>query len=385
MLVGGGVEDGDGLFLREDRVDALSVADVGDVAAAGDVGRERFQFAIDLEEVVFGLFDEHEAGRLVAQDLSAHFRAYGAAGARDQDDLVVQVLADALGVEFDLLAAEEVFDVDVANLRNLDAALDDRLHGGNGLELDVEALQLLDEPAELALGGAGFGEEDLVDAVLFTELSDPVEAAEDGHAVNLGAVARRIVVEEADDAVALDLHAEDFAQQGFARIACAGDEADLLPSGRDGPQFLVIEAYDDACTADGGDGGAPIEEKHGLWELATSRDESFAVVFVINPFDREERDDEEDRTEMRGLENGEYVAHADVAPRAAEHAHPCEHDELEQEGKRQQRQKENLEPAVEFLEVVIEAERKEEGEREEEYMREERQRCAIAQDVRFEA
>ncbi len=72
------------------------------------------QLALDLEEVVLGVVEEDQEARSHARDLAAELRADRTAGARDQDDLVLDVGADAVQLHHHRVAAEHVLDLDLA-------------------------------------------------------------------------------------------------------------------------------------------------------------------------------------------------------------------------------------------------------------------------------
>ena len=74
------------------------------------------ELALDREEVVLGVVEEDEPARRDARDLARELLADRAARARDEDDLAVEVRADAVELHAHGLAAEDVLDLDVAHL-----------------------------------------------------------------------------------------------------------------------------------------------------------------------------------------------------------------------------------------------------------------------------
>jgi hypothetical protein len=80
------------------------------------------ELALDPEEVVLGVVEEDQAPRRDARDLAAQLRPDRTAGARHQDDLAVEVGADAVDLHDHRVAAEEVLDLDLARLADEAAA-----------------------------------------------------------------------------------------------------------------------------------------------------------------------------------------------------------------------------------------------------------------------
>ena len=74
------------------------------------------ELALDAEEVVLGVVDEHEPPRRDARDLAAQLGADRAAGAGDHDDLAAEVAADAVELHAHRLAAQDVLDLHLAHL-----------------------------------------------------------------------------------------------------------------------------------------------------------------------------------------------------------------------------------------------------------------------------
>ena len=74
------------------------------------------ELAHDLEQVVLGMVDEHQAPGVHARDLPAQLAADRPSGAGNHDHLVGEVGADTLELHADRLAAEHVLDADLAQL-----------------------------------------------------------------------------------------------------------------------------------------------------------------------------------------------------------------------------------------------------------------------------
>jgi hypothetical protein len=122
VLVGGGVENDGGSVLGEDLAHALPLLAVGQHGA-----QHRWlhvalveQLALDFEEVVLGVIEQHELTAAPpthhASDLAAELSADRAAGARHQHDGALQIGADAVELHLHGLAAEHVLDLHLAHL-----------------------------------------------------------------------------------------------------------------------------------------------------------------------------------------------------------------------------------------------------------------------------
>ena len=116
VLVGCGVIDDRRRVLAQDLVQARAVLDAPDLGVEGSLGKDCAHFAIDFEQGSFGDLEADDAGGVEAGDLAAQFGTDGAGGAGDQDDFAFERAADLVLFEADGVAAEEVFDGDVADL-----------------------------------------------------------------------------------------------------------------------------------------------------------------------------------------------------------------------------------------------------------------------------
>ena len=123
VLVGGGVEEEVGAFAGEE------LAHQGAVAAVGHDGEDRGVVAalvdeggVDLVEGGLGELDEDEALGAGGPDLAGELAADGAARAGDEDGLAAEGFAHGGGVDLALAAAEEVGDLNGAQLEAADVA-----------------------------------------------------------------------------------------------------------------------------------------------------------------------------------------------------------------------------------------------------------------------
>ena len=116
MLVRGRVEDDVGPVALEHLAQPLAVAHVGEHGHARGEAALVDELALDVEERALGLVDEHDPRRLRARDLAAELGADRAAGAGDEHGLALDVGGDGVDVDLDRLAAEQVLDLDRADL-----------------------------------------------------------------------------------------------------------------------------------------------------------------------------------------------------------------------------------------------------------------------------
>ena len=87
------------------------------------------QLALDVEEVVLGVIEQHEQPRAHARDLPAQLGADRAAGAGHEHDAVAQVGARLLDLDRHGLAPEHVLDLHLAHLAHqVDGAGDQLEH-----------------------------------------------------------------------------------------------------------------------------------------------------------------------------------------------------------------------------------------------------------------
>ena len=110
VLVRGGVEHDVGLVAFEDLAQPALVADVGE-DRLGLVERRH-----DLEEEAVVAVEQEQAGGAVLRDLAGDLAADRTAGAGDENDRAFEVVGDVARVGGRVLAAEEVGEVEVAEV-----------------------------------------------------------------------------------------------------------------------------------------------------------------------------------------------------------------------------------------------------------------------------
>ena len=194
VLMRRGMEHGARTVLREHLGHAGLVAHAADLDDDLDVvvlGQQLVAQHVGV--VLVDVEDDDARGRHAAQ-LPAELAADGAAAARDQHALAGDVAGHGAGVQDDLLAAQKVGHVHVAQPhvaylveREL-AYVGQRAQLALGLRaLAVDALALLER-------GRGDGHDDLLDVVAINQLHDVVRGAGHLHAVDTAAALRGVVV-----------------------------------------------------------------------------------------------------------------------------------------------------------------------------------------------
>jgi hypothetical protein len=159
----------------EDVRRAVAAEDLGHPLALLAVGQDRrdrgrvnvavlLELALDLEEVVLGVVDQHEHAGSHAGDLAAELGADGAAGAGDHHHLAAEVGADAVDVHPDRLAAQDILHLDVTHLADdlAGAGLQELEDRGQRAHGNTTVAAGLDDLGPYGAGGRGDGDHDLV-------------------------------------------------------------------------------------------------------------------------------------------------------------------------------------------------------------------------------
>ena len=157
--------------------------------------------AVDPEQVVLGVVEQHQELRPHASDLAADLGAHRAAGSRDHDDLVLQVGADPLQLHHHRIASQHVLDPDLAELAGeLDASAQQLEHRRQRAHRDVALAARRDHLGAQHSRRRGDRDDHLVGRLAVEDLADLVRRAEHLHPDGLHAPLARVVVQEADRA-----------------------------------------------------------------------------------------------------------------------------------------------------------------------------------------
>ena len=312
-----GMEHGARAVLREHLGHAGLVAHAADLDDYLDVvvlGQQLVAQHVGV--VLVDVEDDDARGRHAAQ-LPAELAADGAAAARDQHALAGDVAGHGAGVQDDLLAAQEVGHVHVAQPhvaylveREL-AYVGQRAQLAFGLRaLAVDALALLER-------GRGNGHDDLLDVVAVHQLHDVVRGAGHLHAVDTAAALRGVVVSGHDGHAGHERVLRGHAADGErARLPRAHDErARPVAGALRRPQNALLLAHDAEYQA-----YAPHEEYK-----QEARDEEHAdgQAHVDDPQEHgaDERGEHHREHDLDGLVDARVLPQVVVEAEQAEHRH----------------------------------------------------------------
>ena len=326
VLVGGGVEDDLRRVGREKRAHAALVADVRDQRHDLDLGARAAQLAVHLEQRELRAFDQEDPGGMEARDLPHELGADRAAGARHHDALARQELAELGFVEIHGLAAEKVFDLDVADARDVDPPLQHVVQAGDDANADLDLPAQADQVQDLLPGDLGDRDDDLGDPELLDQARQGLGRSEHPDALDHGALLVGVVVHEALDvemhvAAAQDLpgredagppRADEQRRNTLARVGM------LLPRKTLGR--LVEVASEHAKPEDSAEGEDAPHQDDGERDLPSAE---------LSRERQTEHPEDQPRPE-RGVEERLDLAHPDVAPDEAVDAREGQSAELDE-------------------------------------------------------
>ena len=235
VFMGCGVIDDLRAVFLEDLEHPSAVADRTDEGHQVQLGMRFFQLILDVIGVVLVDIENDELFGVVIGDLPTELRADGTAAARDQDDLAADEVKDLLHLRLDGLAPQQVLDRDGFQLVDGDLTADQLVETGQILEFAVGLLADIQDISAFFCGGAGEGQIDFVDLVLFDILQDGIPAAHNRDIMDIAAPFVGIVVNDADDL--------------FAGIGGVGNIAeDHLPGVAGTDEHDVVAASDSVGT-----------------------------------------------------------------------------------------------------------------------------------------
>ena len=116
MLESSGMEYNLGKILFENGLEFFPVADISKLCFQSLFGKGFPQFIVYIEKVVLTAFQKYQALGPVPADLPAEFGADGTARSADQYCFTLQVSSNLLQINFNRLASQQVFQLDIANL-----------------------------------------------------------------------------------------------------------------------------------------------------------------------------------------------------------------------------------------------------------------------------
>ncbi len=199
------------------------------------------QLALDLEQVVLGVVDQHEPLRPHARDLAAQLGADRAAGAGDEHDATGQVAAGQLRVHAHGLAAEHVLDAHVAHLPHQVAAVLQQLeHGRHRPHGYAAGAARADDPGAHRARGRRHRDQHLVRLDVVEHPRQLLGGAEHLEpAVDARVLLALVVVDETDGPQTEVGVAQDLAQQQAAAVARTDDQHRARVAPRRGSRSAV--------------------------------------------------------------------------------------------------------------------------------------------------
>ena len=172
-------------------------ADEGDNRSFGTV--LVFQFGFQLIGAVLVDVKNQQTAGLVAHDLTAKLAANGAAAARDENDLVMQVLGNLGIVQLDLVAGEEVCRVQLTEARcHRIAVLVNSLRVTDHPHAAVGGVAEVDDLAQTVTLDRRDGDDDLENMIFAHQLRYVGDCAAHRYALHTQALFGQVVVNDAD-------------------------------------------------------------------------------------------------------------------------------------------------------------------------------------------
>ena len=200
MLVGRSVKDNGRMVGVKNFIQAGFVADRANQRDDGSLRAVLvFQLCLKLVGTVFIDVEDQQPARLVAHDLPAKFAADGAAAARDQHDLVMQIFRDLGIVQLDLIAGEKVGCVQFTEACcDRVAVLIDSLRIAEHPYTAVGRVAEVDDLTEAVALHSGDGNDDLEDMIFAHKLRYVRDRAAHGHALHAQTLFGQVIVHQAD-------------------------------------------------------------------------------------------------------------------------------------------------------------------------------------------
>ena len=155
--------------------------------------------SLKLVGTVFIDVEDQQPTRLVAHDLPAKLTADGAAAARDQHDLVMQIFRDLGIVQLDLIAGEKVGCVQFTEACcDRVAVFIDSLRIAEHPHTAVSGVAEVDDLAEAVALDGGDGNDDLEDMIFAHKFRYVRDRAAHGHALHAQTLFGQVIVHQAD-------------------------------------------------------------------------------------------------------------------------------------------------------------------------------------------
>ena len=301
----------------------------------------RLQLLLEREQAVLVAVVEHQTIGPLGRNLAAELGPDGACRSSHQNDAARQERPHARHIKANWLTCQQVVHLDLAHLREHDAAPDQFSQAGEHAVANPRFVTQTNDPPQRGARRRRDGDQHLVDLVQPDQLRDVVDATEHRAATDTQSHFRNVVVHEARDGGPEPWPALDLVEQADAGRSGAHDERHGLDVPR--RRVLIALAPDpdgDARATHGGDAEQQIEKDHGAREVVQSTDVDQ---------DDEEQHGPDDVAAYDVLD----IPDADVLPPAGEEIGDAECDHLTQE---QNRQCQERRPQLVVWDLEIEAE-----------------------------
>jgi hypothetical protein len=273
VLVRGGVEDDLGPEALHHLVHAVLVAAVGEDRLANGEVAILDQLALDLEQVVLGVVDQHQQTRAHVRDLTAQLGADRAPGAGNDHRAVAQPGAHLLDLERDRLAAEHVLHAHFAQLLDQVHRAGDQLeHAGQRAHRDVAVATDTDDASAHDSRRGRDRDDDLVRLGVIEHARKLGGRAQHLEAVDAHAALARVVVYEPDRRLTQLRRALHLARDELTCFARSYDQ-DLAPLREHGAARRALDdaAHREPYAPDQRRGQEQVHRSHRARQVALGR------------------------------------------------------------------------------------------------------------------
>ena len=161
-------------------------------------------------------------------DLPAQLAADRAAAPRHEDDFVLDITHDFVQIDLDLLPAQKVLYLHLAQFGNGDLPVRELIDAGQDFDGTLAVLAAVDDGALDLFVGGGHRDEDLFHSVSFGEPDDVVGRARDAHPRDEFSLLGRVVVRDADGFIVDLVGSEHLLDEGESGAAAAHDHHPLF-------------------------------------------------------------------------------------------------------------------------------------------------------------
>src|SRR5690625_1470797 len=229
VLMGRRMEDNIRTITPEDMLERPEIPHVGDDRTPLHIGEETRCLTVDLVNAVLAAAQQQELLWMESGDLPDELGPDRSARAGHQDRPTLDIIGDVVGVETDGLTAQQVLYVDLADLRDGNAAADELVDAGNNAVVDLGLLREIHNAAHHRTRLRRNGDDDFVDALHPRDCRKVVNASEHAQPEIALAFLRRVVIDEANGEALRLRVAQHLPRDHRACLAGADDEDPAAP------------------------------------------------------------------------------------------------------------------------------------------------------------